>query len=515
MRKKHRLYNSIFIQAVFIVIGFTLVYLVLSGYLFQKSMKMVAMKEVENKATIFLSAMETSVRRFVMGKESNRITELVEERAKLLENNLNYTIIRVVVQDPQGRILDHTRPEKIGQTHQTDDIQKAITSMRPLVKRQIKTFKLEPGKPEIPVIEVTSPITNRKGDIVATVRIIIDIRRTFELIHEEYWRFTRRVFLGFVLAAILLVLGTLFFLRRRIVSPVLSVAEASARVASGDLETHLVPRGRDEISNLVQSFNQMVEGLKQRDQMRQSLKIAMEVQQNLLPKDNPDFEGLDIAGKSIYCDETGGDYYDFIEFGEYGAGKIGIVLGDVSGHGISSALLMATARAFLRQRSALPGTISKVISDINRQLTRDVANSGSFMSMFYLIIDKTNKSLQWVRAGHDPAIFYDPTTDKISELKGAGMVLGVDDNCQYGENEKQNLANGQIIILGTDGIWEARNPKGEMFGKEHIYTIIREKANLNAKSILNTIVKSLTKFKENLNIEDDVTLVVIKILPKF
>jgi serine phosphatase RsbU (regulator of sigma subunit) len=515
MGKKHRFYNSIFIQAVFIVIGFTLVALVLSAYLFQRNMKMVAMKEVENKAIIFLSSMETSVRRLVMGGESNQITELVEERADLLKNRLNFTIIRIVVQDPKGRILDHTRPEKIGQTHPTSDIQQVTTAKRPLVRRQIKTFKLEPGKPEIPVIEITSPISNRKGDTVAAVRIILDVGRTFELIHEEYRRFTRGVFLGFVLAAVLVVLGTLFFLRRRIVMPVLSVAKASARVASGDLEIHLAPRGRNEISDLVQSFNKMVDGLKHRDQMRQSLEIAMEVQQNLLPKDNPDFKGLDIAGKSIYCDETGGDYYDYLEFGEYGTGKIGIVLGDVSGHGISSALLMATARAFLRQRSALPGTISQIISDINRQLARDVANSGSFMSMFYLIINRTSKSLKWVRAGHDPAIFYDPKTDKISDLKGAGMALGVDENCQYEENEKQDLAGGQIIILGTDGIWEARNPKGDMFGKEHIYAIIREKANLDANSILNTIVESLTKFKENVDIEDDVTLVVLKILPEF
>ena len=95
------------------------------------------------------------------------------------------------------------------------------------------------------------------------------------------------------------------------------------------------------------------------------------------------------------------------------------------------------------------------------------------------------------------------------------MELGVDENCQYGENVKHNLTNGQINVLGTDGIWEARNPKDEMFGKEHIYAIIREKANLDAKSILNTIVESLTRFKENFSIEDDVTLVVIKIMPKF
>ena len=271
MKKIHRFYSSIFIQVALIVIGFALVSLALSVYLFRQNMKTVLMNEVENKAMIFLSAMETSVRRFVMDRESKRLTELMEERAKSLESNLNFTIIRVVVRDPQGRILDHTRPEKIGQTtYSNDDFQKVMTSGRPLINRYIKTLKQEPGKPEIPVIEVTFPISNRKGDIVATVKIILDARRTFELIREEYGRFNRRAILGFALAAVFLILGILFFLRHRIIGPVLSVAEASARVASGDMETNLVPRGRSEIADLVHAFNQMVEGLKQRDFIRET-----------------------------------------------------------------------------------------------------------------------------------------------------------------------------------------------------------------------------------------------------
>ncbi len=125
----------------------------------------------------------------------------------------------------------------------------------------------------------------------------------------------------------------------------------------------------------------------ERDRMRQSLDLAMEVQQNLLPKGNLKLDGFDIAGKSIYCDETGGDYYDFIISGETKDRKIGVAIGDVSGHGIPSALLMATVRSSLRQRLSLPGSIDRIITDVNRQLVRDVEDTGQFMTMFYLDID--------------------------------------------------------------------------------------------------------------------------------
>jgi sigma-B regulation protein RsbU (phosphoserine phosphatase) len=126
---------------------------------------------------------------------------------------------------------------------------------------------------------------------------------------------------------------------------------------------------------------------------------VINVQQNLLPKENPRIKGLDIAGKSIYCDETGGDYYDFIKLDGGRPANIAIVVGDVSGHGIPSALLMATARAFIRQRAYLPGGLSQIISDVNRQIVGDVEDSGQFMTLFYMTVDQDNRCLEWVRAG--------------------------------------------------------------------------------------------------------------------
>ena len=251
--------------------------------------------------------------------------------------------------------------------------------------------------------------------------------------------------------------------------------------------------------------------IEDQERTKQSLSLAREVQQNLLPHDTPRVEQLDIAGKSVYCDETGGDYYDFIAGDGCQNGNIGIAIGDVSGHGISSALLMATVRSSLRQRSSMPGDAAGIISDVNRQLSRDVEDSGQFMTMFYLEIDPQNKELHWVRAGHDPAIFYDPKKDSFQELGGSGIALGVMEEWEFEANKKTSLQKGHIVVLCTDGIWEACNLNGEMFGKEPIYNIIREYSGRSATEILDALLASLDNFQKGAKIEDDVTVVVVKI----
>jgi len=249
---------------------------------------------------------------------------------------------------------------------------------------------------------------------------------------------------------------------------------------------------------------------REHERISQSLSLAREVQQNLLPHQCPQISGLDIAGQSIYCDETGGDYYDFITDDTREDAPVGIAIGDVSGHGVSSALLMATVRSSLRQRSSLPGSAAAILSDVNRQLVRDVEDSGQFMTMYYMVIEPKKRNLQWVRAGHDPAIFYDPETDTFDELGGPGVALGVVEEWEFKENSKKLLHTGQIIFLSTDGIWEARNQKGEMFGKETIYKLLRNYSSLSANEILDMILKTLESFRQGAKIEDDITLVVIK-----
>jgi sigma-B regulation protein RsbU (phosphoserine phosphatase) len=314
---------------------------------------------------------------------------------------------------------------------------------------------------------------------------------------------------------LVVVLATAIFFSRifaaSIIAPVRQLEGAMAKVEGGDFSAFVPVDTNDELGSLAEHFNQMTEGLKERYRLQRSLDLAKEVQQNLLPRKDPVVKGLDVAGQSIYCDETGGDYFDYLSSSEWGPAKFGVLIGDVSGHGIPSALLMATARAFMRQRSSRSGSMAEVVSDVNRQLTRDVEETGRFMTLFYLMIDLADRNMSWVRAGHDPAVWYDPLTDQIEELHGDGMALGVDENLEFTQYQKFGLKEGQILLLSTDGLWETQNPAGSMFGKDRIYEIIRQTSDLSARQILETIVLKLENFRQDLEPEDDITLVVIKI----
>ena len=244
---------------------------------------------------------------------------------------------------------------------------------------------------------------------------------------------------------------------------------------------------------------------------KKALALAGEVQKSLLPHEKPIVQGLDIAGRNVSCEEIGGDYFDFLWRLESKGGPISVVVGDISGHGVDSALLMTTARAFLRMRASQPGTLSEVITEMNHHLAQDVLETGRFMTLFYLAIDPQKKRIEWVRAGHDPALLYDPVRDEFEELKGDGIALGVTEEFYYIENQKDGLANGQIIAIGTDGIWEAFNRQGEMFGKTRFREIIRRKSGESAKNILNAVYDELNTFTVGQKSEDDITLVVIKV----
>jgi sigma-B regulation protein RsbU (phosphoserine phosphatase) len=311
---------------------------------------------------------------------------------------------------------------------------------------------------------------------------------------------------------ICLALSLNFLVSSSISHPIREMLGLVGKIKKGNYQHRVPVVTNDELGVLGDGMNEMTEGLQEREHLRRSLILAKEIQQALLPDDDPRVPGLDIAGSSIYCEDTGGDYYDYLLPADASDHSIGIVLGDVSGHGISSALLMATSRGFLRQRAALPGTIEETVADVNQQLIRDVVESGSFITMFYLKIDVGGRRLSWVRAGHDPALLYDPVNNSFAELSGMGTVLGVDPDAVYREYHQADLSAGQIIVLGTDGIWEAQDPDGEMFGKKRLEQVVKRYRAAGARDIMLAILSAVDDFQKGRPAEDDITLVVIKLL---
>lgn len=297
---------------------------------------------------------------------------------------------------------------------------------------------------------------------------------------------------------------------RNLTLPFGEIIQSLRSVRNGNFDKKIQVTTNDEIGYTGDVINEMTEGLKERDRMRQSLGLAMDVQQHLLPRRDPEVKGLDIAGKSIYCEETGGDYFDYLEVGKNGPGKIKVVVGDVSDHGIPSALLMTTARAFLKQRASRPGKLNQIVADVNRQVARDVEESGQFMTLFFCEIDSRNKFIRWVNAGHDPAIIYNENGAEFDELSGHALPLGVSEKAAYQEYQRK-IDAGQIILIGTDGIWESPNARREMFGKKRFKDLVRAHAHEPAKDILTAVIAGLDEFRHPLEIEDDVTLVVIKV----
>lgn len=237
--------------------------------------------------------------------------------------------------------------------------------------------------------------------------------------------------------------------------------------------------------------------------------LAGEVQKSLMPHRFPPIEGLDIAARSIPCDDIGGDYYDFIEIPGR-RDEVSLVVGDTTGHGVDAALLMTTARAFLRMRAGQPGTAEEMVNDLNRHLTSDVRHTDRFMTLFFLSLDM-GRRLQWIRAGHDPAAFYDPAARQITWLRGPGLALGLDDTVAYQAVAKEGLQSGQLIAIGTDGIWEARNIRGEMYGKKRFKTVLKQCAHQEAEAIVSATLEDLQRFTEGTLPEDDKTLVVVKV----
>lgn len=238
--------------------------------------------------------------------------------------------------------------------------------------------------------------------------------------------------------------------------------------------------------------------------VQRQLQLASAVQRRMIPTRMPELPGVDVAAQYLSTLELGGDFYDFITLD----GHIGIALGDVVGKGIAASLLMSHVRASLRAYAQDVYDIDEVIARVNGALTRDTLDN-EFATLFYGVLDPETKKLTYCNAGHEPPLLL--RAGEIHRLDIGGLIVGVDAQQEY-EKAALNLEPGDMLLIYSDGLSEAKNFNNEQFGRARIIEAMHQAAELpTAKAALKHILWQMRCFTGLARNLDDTTTVLLKV----
>jgi sigma-B regulation protein RsbU (phosphoserine phosphatase) len=242
--------------------------------------------------------------------------------------------------------------------------------------------------------------------------------------------------------------------------------------------------------------------------MEEELNIARDLQTSMLPSECPKIQGFEIAASSTPAREVGGDFFDFIEISE---DRVGLVVGDVTGKSVSGALVMSASRSVFRMLSDDKLTVGESMIRANQRLKKDI-KAGMFVALLYGVLNGKDKSLSLCSAGQTQPILLSARTGKVSlvETEGDTFPLGILDEANYEETRLQ-LESGDKVVLYTDGIVEAMNEKGEIYGFERLQEVIKSSQSLSADLLLKGILESVKKFAGEADQHDDLTAIVVSV----
>ncbi len=279
-------------------------------------------------------------------------------------------------------------------------------------------------------------------------------------------------------------------------------------------------------------YSRLIKQVAEQEKLKRELEIAQEVQAQLFPQILPVLPGLDYAGLCRAARGVGGDYFDFLLLEP---GKLGLALGDISGKGIAAALLMAGLQAALRSYAPIRGgQLGLLAADLNRLMCASVDGS-KYATFFYCLYEDHSRQLTYVNAGHNPPLLFHPfdlggndfdkatsnetamlltagcaTTMSVERLEASGTVIGLFPDISY-ESRIISCLPGDILVIYSDGVTEARNEKEEEFGEERLQAMVQMHGHLSAQELLQLLLKEVIQFAGSAPQHDDLTLVIAKI----
>jgi serine phosphatase RsbU (regulator of sigma subunit) len=239
--------------------------------------------------------------------------------------------------------------------------------------------------------------------------------------------------------------------------------------------------------------------------MEEELKIAHDIQMGMLPEHAPRLEGLEIAARTVSAREVGGDFYDFIEFSD----SVGLIIGDVSGKGVSAGLLMAGARSTYRVLLDGEPPVREVMNNANQRLRRDI-RKGSFIALAYAVLDPKARTLVLSNAGQTTPVLCEPgMAPRHLETEGDRFPLGIVD-CFY-EEMKLELPESSTVVFYTDGAVEAMNSRQELYGFDRLLASIDAHRELAAPALLERLFADIAAFVGGTEPHDDITIIVARV----
>jgi phosphoserine phosphatase RsbU/P len=259
-----------------------------------------------------------------------------------------------------------------------------------------------------------------------------------------------------------------------------------------------------EVAELVRT---LADQAAQRERMNREIEIAREVQQRLFPQSIPEIAGVGLAGMCRPASEVGGDYYDLIEMED---GHLGFAIGDVSGKGISAALIMASLRASLRGLILNdPGDLAQMMQKVNR-LVYEASSSSRYATFFFAILDPQTREFRYVNAGHNPPVLLNKAGE-LRRLEACGPVVGLLPLAVY-ETGSMILEPGDLLIAYTDGISEAMTAEDEEWGEARMLEAVPRRPTALAAEVMEQIFRAADEFTAGAEQHDDMTLLVMKII---
>ncbi len=248
----------------------------------------------------------------------------------------------------------------------------------------------------------------------------------------------------------------------------------------------------------------------EKKRIEEELSLARKIQQGLLPKGNPPVKGLDIAGISIPALTVGGDYFDYIPLG---TNKLLVVVGDVSGKGMSAALYMSKIQGMIQIIAPMYHDPKEILIQVNRRIYESLERR-SFITMILALFDLETKEVRICRAGHNKALI--GVNGSLEYLKGGGIGLGLERGPVFEqelEEVRQPLNNNSIFVFYSDGLTEAMNEGMSQFGEDAVFDIVKQRRGQGALELQRTILKSVEDFRGSAEQNDDLTVVVVKASP--